>query len=83
MEGEINEKNILQFVEDWENKKLYSYLKSAEEPKDNNGDVYIVVGKTFERDVIKNDKYVMLYSMPPGVDIVKLCFQNMKKLQKN
>ena len=65
MEGEINEKNILKFVEDWENKKLKPHLKTAEEPKDNNGDVFIVVGKTFERDVIKNDKDVMLLFYAP------------------
>ena len=65
MEGEINEKNILKFVEDWENKKLKPHLKTAEEPKENNGDVLIVVGKTFERDVIKNDKDVMLLFYAP------------------
>ena len=65
MVGEINEKNILKFVEDWENKKLKPHLKTAEEPKENNGDVLIVVGKTFERDVIKNDKDVMLLFYAP------------------
>ena len=65
MEGEINEKNILQFVEDWENNKLKPHLKTAEEPKENNGDVYVVVGKTFERDVIQNDKDVMLLFYAP------------------
>ena len=65
MEGEINEQNILKFVDDWENKKLKPHLKSAEEPKDNTGDVFVVVGKTFERDVIKNDKDVMLLFYAP------------------
>jgi protein disulfide-isomerase A1 len=65
MEGEITEQNILKFVEDWENKKLKPHLKSAEEPKENKGDVLIVVGKTFERDVIKNDKDVMLLFYAP------------------
>ena len=65
MEGEINEKNILQFVEDWDHQKLKRYLKTAEEPKDNNGDVHVVVGKTFERDVIKNDKDVMILFYAP------------------
>ena len=65
MEGEINEKNILKFVEDWENNKLKPHLKSADEPKENKGDVYVVVGKTFERDVINNDKDVMLLFYAP------------------
>ena len=65
MEGEINEKNILKFVEDWENNKLKPYLKTAEEPKENNGDVFVVVGKTFEKEVINNDKDVMLLFYAP------------------
>jgi protein disulfide-isomerase A1 len=65
MEGEINEKNILQFIEDWENNKLKPHLKSAEEPKENNGDVLVVVGKTYEREVINNRKDVMLLFYAP------------------
>jgi protein disulfide-isomerase A1 len=65
MEGEINEKNILKFVEDWENKKLKPHLKTAEEPKENNGDVFVVVGKTFQKEVIDNDKDVMLLFYAP------------------
>jgi len=65
MEDEITELNILKFVEDWENNKLKLYLKSGEEPKNNNGDVLIVVGKTFERDVINNDNDVMILFYAP------------------
>ena len=65
MERDINEKNILQFIEDWENNKLKAHLKSAEEPKENNGDVFVVVGKTFEKEVINNDKDVMLLFYAP------------------
>ena len=65
MEGEINEKNILQFIEDWENNKLKPTLKTAEEPKENKGDVFVVVGKTYEKEVINNDKDVMLLFYAP------------------
>ena len=65
MEGELNEDNILKFVNDWENNKIKSYIKSAEEPKDNNGDVFIVVGKTFEKEVLQNDKDIMLLLYSP------------------
>ena len=65
MEGEINEKNILKFIDDWENNKLKPTLKTAEEPKDNNGDVFVVVGKTYEKEVINNDKDVMLLFYAP------------------
>ena len=65
MEGEINEKNILKFIEDWENNKLKPHLKSAEIPKENNGDVFVVVGKNYEKEVINNDKDVMLLFYAP------------------
>ena len=65
MEGEINEKNILKFIEDWENNKLKPHLKSAEEPKENKDDVFVVVGKTYEKEVINNDKDVMLLFYAP------------------
>ena len=65
MYGDIDEKNILKFIEDWENNKLKPYLKTAEEPKDNNGDVFVVVGKSYEKEVINNDKDVMLLFYAP------------------
>ena len=71
LEGEINEQNILRFVEDWDNRKIRPYLKTSEEPKDNNGDVLIVVGKTFERDVIKNDKDIMVFFYAPWCERCK------------
>ena len=61
----INEKDILQFVNDWENKKLKSYVKSSAKPKDNDGDVFIVVGSTYEKEVINNDKDVVILFYSP------------------
>ena len=43
MEGELNERNILKFIEDWENNKIKSYVKSSEIPKVNDEDVFILV----------------------------------------
>ena len=65
MEGELNESNILKFIDDWENNRLKSYIKSAEIPDANNEDVLVVVGKTFEKEVINNDKDVMLLFYSP------------------
>ena len=64
MEGEINEKNVLKFVKDWENNDLEIVYKSEEEPKNNNRNVYKLVGKTFKRDVIntKKDVFVKFYA---------------------
>ena len=65
MEGEIEEKNICKFIEDWEKKRIKSYVKSGEEPKVNNEDVFIVVGNTFEKEVINNNKDVMVLFYSP------------------
>ena len=65
MEEDINEKNILKFVDNWENKKVKSYVKSEEIPKDNNEDVFVIVGNTFEKEVINNKKDVMVLFYSP------------------
>ena len=65
MQGPIEEKNIAEFIEGWENGKLVRHLKTAEEPKENNGDIFVVVGKTFQKEVIENDKDVMLVFYAP------------------
>ena len=65
MEGEINEKNVLKFVKDWENNDLEVVYKSEEEPKSNKGNVYKIVGKTFKRDVINTKKNVFVNFYAP------------------
>ena len=65
MEEDLNEKNILKFVDNWENKKIKSYVKSEDIPKDNNGDVFIIVGNTFEKEVINNKKDIMVLFYSP------------------
>ena len=65
MKEEINYENIINFIKDWEENKLKRSLKSEKEPKDNNGNVLILVGKTYEREVINNDKDVMVIFYAP------------------
>ena len=65
MEGDITVENILEFIEKWEKNELKRQLKSENEPKINNGNVYVVVGKTFDKEVINNDKDVMLLFYAP------------------
>lgn len=65
MTGEIKKDNIFQFINDWENKKIKSYVKSGEVPKENNEDVFVVVGNTFEKEVINNNKDVMVLFYSP------------------
>ena len=65
MKKEINYDNIIQFIKDWEQNKLKRSLKSEKEPKNNNDIVRVIVGKTFEKEVINNDKDVMLIFYAP------------------
>ena len=65
MEGDINEKNILNFIDGWEKGKLKLHLKTQDEPKENKDNIFVVVGKTFQKEVIDNDKDVMLVFYAP------------------
>jgi len=65
MEGEITEKNIDDFIEKWEKGSLKPHLKTQDEPKENNGDIFVVVGKTFQKEVIDNDKDVFIVFYAP------------------
>lgn len=65
MEGEITSENILKFVDDWDQVKLKPFLKTQEEPKENNGDVFVLVGKSFQKEVLDNDKDVMILLYAP------------------
>jgi protein disulfide-isomerase A1 len=47
LDGEINEENVLQFVNDWEAGKLKPHLKSDPVPEKNDEPVKVIVGKSF------------------------------------
>ena len=65
MEKEINEENILEFIDGWEKGILKRHLKTQEEPKENKGPILEVVGKSFKKEVLDNDKDVMLVFYAP------------------
>ena len=71
MDEEINVENILNFIEKWENNQLKRQLKSEKEPKLNNGNIFVVVGKSFEKEVINNDKDVILLFYAPWCALCK------------
>lgn len=86
MDLSINEKNILNFIQDWNDNKLKSYVKSEEIPKNNDDDVHIVVGQTFEKEVINNDKDVIILFYSPWCFNCKALlpkYQEMAKILKD
>jgi len=59
-EGELTADNIKKFIEQYKEGKVKRYLKSEEEPKENPGPVFKVVGKSFKKEVLDNDNDVLV-----------------------
>jgi len=62
---EITKENVMLFVEDWEAGKLKAKLKTEEEPAQQEGDVFVLVGKSFERVVMDPTKDVLVEFYAP------------------
>ena len=71
LSGDINKDNILSFIDKWEKGKLKPYLRSEELPKNNNGDLFILVGNNFKEEVLENEKDVLIYFVSPWCKICK------------
>ena len=82
MKGEINEKNILNFVENWENKKLKEYFKTEEIPEYNDREVFILVGKSFKKEVLSNDKDVLVLFFAPWCKYCKEFYPKYEELAR-
>ena len=65
MEGLINEENIINFYNKWKDNKLKIILKSEDIPKENNGPVYKIVSDSFKKEVLNNDKDVLVKFYAP------------------
>jgi len=65
MDGEITEEAVLKFVDDWETGKLKATLKSEEIPTTQEGDVVVLVGKSFNDIVLDDTKDVLVEFYAP------------------
>ena len=84
MEYEINEKNIFQFISDWENGKTQLYYKSAKEPKYNkDNNINEIVGSNFKDKVINNDDDVLVLFYTPNCLHCKVLFPKYEIIAKN
>ncbi|BFI37017.1 hypothetical protein MARPO_0010s0047 [Marchantia polymorpha] len=65
MDAEFNEQNLVTFAEKFVRGNLDLHYKSERIPKENNGDVKVVVGKTFESLVLQSPKDLVLLVHTP------------------
>lgn len=76
-DGEFTEEAIAAFVAKAKRGEVERYIKSEPEPTSNSGPIRRVVGRTFNREVLENDKdVVVVYYGPecPKCDKVKAIF---------
>ena len=83
-EGNYEYSDLIKFIKKWEKGLINKYLISQEEPKHNKGNVFILVGNTFKREVIENDDDVMVLFYNPlkndNMRILKLYDEVAEKL---
>jgi len=83
MEGEITEESILNFVQDWESGKLGAHYKSDPIPETQEGDVVVVVGKSFKDIVLDETKDVLVEFYAPWCGHCKKLVPIYDELAKN
>lgn len=82
LKGEITEENIYKLVDDWEKKKIRPYFKSQPIPTENWGDVYSIVGLNFNKEVLENDKDVLVFFYAPWCTHCKESYLEYEKVAK-
>ena len=65
MTGGINEENIMIFINKWSKGKVKPYIRSEPIPEKNDNALVKLVGKNFNKEVIENDKDVLVYFVSP------------------
>ena len=82
MTGGINEENMMIFINQFKKGKLTPYIRSEPVPKNNKGDVVKLVGSTYKKEVIENDKDVLVYFLSSKCKECKEFEPELEKLAK-
>lgn len=83
MKGEINEKNILNFVSEWEQGKLKEAMKSEAPITKQKGKIFETVGSTYEHDIIHNDFNSLVLYYSPYLDESKAFMTTYEKIAEH
>ena len=82
MTGGINEENMMIFINQFKKGKLTPYIRSEPVPKNNKGDVVKLVGSIYKKEVIENDKDVLVYFVSSKCKECKEFEPELEKLAK-
>ena len=84
LQGKINEENLIAFITQWEKGELKPYMKSEPEIKDvdNDGEVFNLVGTSYKKDVIDNDKDIVVYFYAPWCEKCKSFYPRYERLAR-
>lgn len=69
----LNLENILKFVSKYESNKIAPYVKSQDIPLNNTATCKTLVGKNFRKEVLENDKDILVLFYKKGVCQIKDC----------
>jgi protein disulfide-isomerase A1 len=83
MAGEITEENINKFIDSWESGSVKATFKSEEVPASQEGDVIVVVGKSFNDVVMDDGKDVLVEFYAPWCGHCKKIAPIYDELAKN
>lgn len=82
MKDEINEENILSFINNWSKGALTPFIRSENVPIKNDGDLFILVGNNFKKEVLENKKDVLIYFYSPMCRVCKEFIPKLGELAK-
>jgi len=83
MEGSITEENVMSFIQKWQDGQLRPSLKSEEIPATQEGDVHVLVGKSFNDIVMDDSKDVLVEFYAPWCGHCKKLTPIYDELAKN